>query len=89
MRRAPVPSRHAEELGIETKEWTYGPTNFGGETLFYPAYRETLRLLKRGIEPVNNYSLSALEGGEDNPFTRSSRVNPEGPIAESDWPGCR
>jgi hypothetical protein len=45
-------SRHAEERGIETKEWTYGPTNFGGETLFDPAYRETLRLLKRGIEKV-------------------------------------
>ena len=44
------PSRHAEELGIKVDEWTYGPTNFGGETLFYPAYRETLRLLKRGME---------------------------------------
>lgn len=46
------PSRHAEELGINVDEWTYGPTNFGGETLFYPAYRETLRLLKRGVEGI-------------------------------------
>ena len=43
------PSRHAEELGLRAREWSYGPSNFGGETLFYPAYRETLRLLKRGL----------------------------------------
>ena len=40
-------SSHANQLGVHPKEWSFGPTNFGGETNFHPGYREWRRLLQR------------------------------------------
>jgi len=40
-------SSHAKQLDVHPKEWSFGPTNFGGETNFHPGYREWRRLLQR------------------------------------------
>jgi benzoate/toluate 1,2-dioxygenase alpha subunit/2,4,5-trichlorophenoxyacetic acid oxygenase 1 len=40
-------SRHATELGVVPREWSYGSVAFGGETNFHPGYREWKRLLER------------------------------------------
>jgi phenylpropionate dioxygenase-like ring-hydroxylating dioxygenase large terminal subunit len=45
-------SRHASELGVHPAEWSFGPLSFGGETNFYPGYREWQRLLRRAAGEV-------------------------------------
>ena len=40
-------SLHAEQLGVKPAEWSWGGPGFGGETNFYPGYREWKRLLQR------------------------------------------
>ncbi|WP_052363172.1 aromatic ring-hydroxylating oxygenase subunit alpha [Bradyrhizobium sp. DOA9] len=45
-------SPHARELGINPREWSFGAPAFGGETNFYPGYREWRRLLQRAAQEV-------------------------------------
>ena len=40
-------SAHARELGVNPAEWSWGGPGFGGETNFYPGYREWKRLMQR------------------------------------------
>ena len=43
------PSVHAEELGIDPVESSFGGPDFGGETNFHPGYREWRRLIGQAI----------------------------------------
>jgi benzoate/toluate 1,2-dioxygenase alpha subunit/2,4,5-trichlorophenoxyacetic acid oxygenase 1 len=40
-------SSYARQLDVHPREWSFGPTSFGGETNFHPGYREWRRLLQR------------------------------------------
>ena len=42
-------NRYAEDLGIHTAGWAYGPLTFGDETCFHAGYREWRRLIERGL----------------------------------------
>lgn len=51
--RPPV-SRYATELGLQTRDASFGSLGFGGETNFHPGYREWKRLIARGMKETAN-----------------------------------